>query len=53
MVKNKSCSTVYSRQSLDNGSGKIHVPSNYGAGGTDNDSVVMYGHHMIVQQDIN
>ena len=38
MVKNKSCSTVYSRQSLDNGSGKIHVPSNYGAGGTDNDS---------------
>ena len=34
----KTCSTIWQRQGLDAGHGRIHVPSNYGKGGTDNDS---------------
>ena len=46
MVRTKRCSSIWQRQSLDNGSGKIHVPSNYGAGNTDNDSCSdVYTHH--------
>jgi hypothetical protein len=46
MVRTKTCSTVFQRQSLDTGTGKIHVPSNYGAGNTDNDDCdEVYTHH--------
>ena len=46
MVRTKTCSTVFQRQSLDTGTGKIHVPSNYGAGDTDNDDCdEVYTHH--------
>ena len=37
MPRTKTCSTIFQRQSLDTGTGKIHVPSNYGAKSTDND----------------
>jgi len=33
----KTCSTIWQRQGLDTGHGRIHVPSNYGKGDTDND----------------
>jgi len=36
--KYKTCSTVFQRQGLDAGHGRITVPSNYGKGNTDNDS---------------